>query len=80
MKKRVLFYTILSLLLVGVIATTILSVYFFKEFKAASSFDTYNFIMMMAFIVLTIGLFIGMFIIFVKIISLKGEKKDEKNS
>ena len=80
MKKRVLIYTILSLMLVGVIATTVLSVYFFKNFKNASSFDTYNFIMMITFILLTLGIFIGMFIMFVKLLSLKGEKKDEKNS
>lgn len=80
MKKRVLIYTILSLMLVGVVATTVLSVYFFKNFKNASSFDTYNFIMMITFILLTLGIFIGMFIMFVKLLSLKGEKKDEKNS
>ena len=73
MKNKITLSIFLVSTIIGMIATTVLSVYYVMIFKAASSFDTFSFIMMILFIILTLGLLGVSFMIFIRILSIKGD-------
>ena len=78
MKKKLFYIVLTALLIAGLIFFTIEAVYYYKLFKLASSFDASLFITMMAFFLLILSDFVGLFIIAIQY--LKGNNKNGKDS
>ena len=71
MKKKIVYYVLIGLSIIIMVASTILSVYNITKLKNSPSFDKYLLILSIGFIALTVISLITSFILFVKV--LKGD-------
>lgn len=77
MKKKIVYYVLIGLSIIIMVASTILSVYNITKLKNSPTFDKYLLILSIGFIALTVISLITSFILFVKV--LKGDTNG-KNS
>ena len=77
MKKKVLYFILIAILVIVMVASTILSVYYITKLKASPTFDTLSLVLSIGFIALTLFSIIMSFVIFVKV--LKGESNGKSS-